>query len=503
MLPLMSKSPVPRCKSWIKWRPTQCIVNRQTFPHATNGLSGPCVSWTHNGCLCNQYVALAYRHQVATPSIVRHPLNRDCRDLNVMRHFHELLRDNYVFLIPWKRSKVVNSYKGPWRAKYFQAQQDFHRVGLLEKHARVTLFCKDDHEMGVPEKAPRAIQFRNPIFALAQARFTKPIEAWFYSLKDHYDTYIIGKKDPFTIARELLLKSSHFVDPVYLMLDASKFDAHVDVLWLEYCFHCYLSLFPRRYHRQMAWLWKKTYVNRGSSRKGIKFKTFGTRMSGDMDTGLGNSLIMYSMLKQYLFETGVTKHSIMVNGDDSLVVIERIDLPRAREIGLFAKYGFKMKFEVAFSIHRAEFCQARLIDTHYGPTMSRKPERIMGRTSWTTRNYGRYKAAAYVNTLGQCERAASFGVPIASALATEMIRAANTSRMVSMKPWLAEHYASMRRWWKVGPPVVSLEARISFSDAWDISVEEQMDIESSIVVNPVMTRVRRHEEEYNDIILRM
>jgi hypothetical protein len=488
----MGQPPEPRSKSWIKPGIYDCEINRATYPYAKYSIPGPCVAWTHNGCKCNQYVALAYRHQVATPQPT---FNYD----SILEIFDRLLAKNPVVLVPYKRHKVVNGYSGSWRAKYFEAQQKYHEIGLLDRHSRVTLFCKDDLEMGVPAKAPRAIQYRNPIFALEQGRFTKPIEKWFYSLRDQYDTIIIGKADPFTIANALAEKSKHFSDPVYLMLDASKFDSCVDIRWLQICLSVYLRLFPGRFHRTINYIWKKTFLNQGRTRKGLRFKTSGTRMSGDMDTGLGNSIIMVLMLTAYMETQGV-RHSLLVNGDDSLIVISKADLEKARDISCFKSYGFNMKFEVAHTINQAEFCQSRYMESDYGPTMARKPARIMGRTSWTTRDYGQSKIRAFVNTLGLCERAASFGVPIASTMATCMIQAAQTTKQIELKPWLKEHYLKMKKPWKTGHPTISLEARLSFQEAWDISPEEQLDIENSIKVKLMLTRHPRHEEEYEELI---
>jgi len=492
----MGVRPEPRPGSWVKCPRESCVINRWTYPYASYQIEGPKVAWTHNNCLCNQLIALQYRHQVATPVV------EWLDEAALSRIFDRLRADNPVSLVPWKRHKVVNGYSGPWRAKYFEAQQEYHRTGLLPWHASVRMFPKDDLEMGTPEKAPRAIQYRHPVFALEQGRFTKPIEAWFYKLHDEFDTIIVAKSDPFTIAAQLQKKASCFANPVFLMLDASKFDSCVDKLWLKFILSCYLKLFPKRFHRAIIRLWSQTWVNRGSTRKGLRYKTDGTRMSGDMDTSLGNSLIMWLMLKFYL-EKSEVRGSIMVNGDDSLIVVESSSLERLRQpdnFVVFFDFGFRMKFEVAYCIEQAEFCQSRWIETDYGPTMARKPFRIMGRTAWTTQRYGKPRILAFINTLGQCERAASFGVPIASVMATKMIERAATTRMVPMKPWLAEYYQMLRRWWRVGPPVISVETRQSFATAWDITIEEQIDIERSIVVTPLRGPTLEHEQEFESLI---
>lgn len=555
----------PRPGSWVKIPHVPCKINRKTYPHATYGFEGSKLSWTHNGCACNQVLALTHRHQVATPpitfnrmfsSVVFEPSSlgeligrNGCvikflntlynvkidNDIATMEGPEEKLVDMVAMaslfgpiqvinnfkhtyfpedelmkifselvvkpcqLTPLSRRAVVASYQGAWRSKYQKAWETFLEFGLRRQDAIISMFVKDDLEMGVPSKAPRAIQFRKPVFALEQGRFTKAIEKWFYSLKDEFGTIIVAKADGFTVASNLIKKSSCFSNPVYLMLDASKFDAHVSKEWLRLCLKIYKSLMPVKYHRKMQLLWSQTFNNRGFTKRGVQYLTSGTRMSGDMDTSLGNSIIMYLMLTFYLKRHNI-KHSLMVNGDDSLVVINMSDLSKAQDISLFKQLGFNMKFEYTRDIHKAEFCQSRLIFTDYGPTMARNPARIMGRTSWSTQNFSRQRGIDYIHTLGLCERAASWGVPVASSMATKMIEYTKNGKKLSLGPWMDEWFQIVNKPWRTGEPIISLETRISFEKAWDMTPAEQIACENSCVVNRVRTRFIPHETEYEEVI---
>jgi hypothetical protein len=224
-------------------------------------------------------------------------------------------------------------------------------------------------------------------------------------------------------------------------------------------------------------------------------------MSGDMDTGLGNSIIMWAMLTAYLESNNIFKHSIMVNGDDSVVVIERAQLQASRDLTLFKQYGFNMKFEVALQFSDLEFCQSKPVHTDYGWTMARNPIRVMGRTSWSVNKYGKGKMRAFIHTLGRCERAASWGIPIASTLATKMIQATPGAAMLRLSPWLEEHYNRMRKWWKLGEPTISLETRNNFSDAWGISPQEQMDIERNTCVTVLARPNMQQLDTYHELII--
>lgn len=484
--------PPPRLKSKILLpRLQECKLTRRTYPYASFSLDYSHLAWTHNGCLCNDVIALTHRHQVDTP-----PVPIPLTDAQI---FLDQLGSGVV-LSPMKRWKVVRSYHGAWRAKYQTAHVERAETGLLHKHRLVRFFNKADLEMAKPMKPPRAIQYRHPVFGLEQARYTKAVEKWFYKVRDEYNAYIVGKSDPFTIASQLKEKSNNFTSPVYLLLDASKFDSCVDVKWLRLIMNFYCKLFPQRDSRRIRWLWTRTFENSGGSRSGVRYKTHGTRMSGDMDTGLGNSLIMWTMLKLYLTNAGVSKHSIMVNGDDSVVVIERAALPLARDIQIFKTLGFNMKFDVALEFHELEFCQARPVETDYGWTMARNPQRVLARTSWSVNNYGPRKMRAFIHTLGLCERAASWGVPIASALATKMIQATPGAPRLRLSPWLEEHYNRMKKWWKLGEPTISLETRNNFAQAWGLSVELQIQLERDIRIHVTAVPTEKQLCEYHELV---
>lgn len=493
MVGRMGAAPPPRPNSQITLPELrECKISRYTYPYAFFNLEQPHIAWTHNGCWCNDYIALRYRHQVATPC-----LDKDEHLHQPRTHLWQLLGPK---LQPMKRWKVVRSYRGPWRAKYAQAQLERDETGLQHRHRNVRLFNKSDLEMAHPSKAPRAIQYRHPIFGLEQARYTKPLEKWFYAIKDEYGTNIVGKSDPFTIAKCLQTKSSFFANPAFLMLDASKFDSCVDIKWLQLCADFYCAMFPHTDTRRIRWLWSRTLQNNGKSRSGVKYKTSGTRMSGDMDTGLGNSIIMWSLLKTYLVKAQIFKHSILVNGDDSIVVIEQSQLSQARDLSVFKQLGFNMKFEVALEFNQLEFCQSKPVLSDYGWTMARNPLRVMGRTSWSVNNYGKRKMRAFVHTLGLCERAASWGMPIASHMATAMIQATPGAARLQLSPWLEDHYNRMQRWWKLGKPIISIDTRNNFAESWGISPTEQVRIEQSILVRVLSKPTVSQLLAYDDLV---
>nr|WRQ65252.1 RNA-dependent RNA polymerase [Tolivirales sp.] len=468
MTRFLKTPPEPRPGSYIKYTPKPCVLNRHTFPHLDSKFNNYAV-YTHNGCSCNQYLALRFRHQVKSPV---------CADLDpgLVKLFHTMdpkINLNHTKLTPWTKTDVVRSYAGKWRQKYARAHEQVKISPVTHKHSYVTLFVKDDKEMRPCTKPPRAIQYRHPCFMLEMGKYTKAVEKWFYSLKDEYGTKIVGKLSGPEVAAELKKKSDSFANPVYLCLDASNFDTCVDEKWLKHCMNLYLECFDKVYHRRIKWLWAKTLTNTGFTKNGtIKYKTKGTRMSGDMDTGLGNSIIMYTMLTSYLKQHNV-KGSIMVNGDDSVVVIEARHLQKCKDLSIFKSFGFNMKFDVKYEFEDVEFCQCKPVNTYYGWTMARRPDRIIGRTGVRTRYVAKTKIKSFVSTLGMCERASGWGVPIISEMATKMINLGGKISPSQLNPYMVTQYKYLKY-----PPIVSMEARLSYERAWGVSVQDQLRLES-------------------------
>nr|WRQ65180.1 hypothetical protein [Tolivirales sp.] len=93
--------PAPRPKSWVKYELATCVTNRYTYPHATFRTPGSNCVWTHNGCQCNQVLALTHRHQVATPPMIE---TIDFADIKAMIPKETLQ--------PYSRAEVIACYSG-------------------------------------------------------------------------------------------------------------------------------------------------------------------------------------------------------------------------------------------------------------------------------------------------------------------------------------------------------------------------------------------------------
>lgn len=90
-------------------------------------------------------------------------------------------------------------------------------------------------------------------------------------------------------------------------------------------------------------------------------------MSGDMNTALGNVLIMCMLIKAYMDTKGI-KYRFVDNGDDAVVILEKKhqhlmnDLPK-----WFLEMGFNMKVEQpVYEMEHIEYCQCHPVQLDVG-----------------------------------------------------------------------------------------------------------------------------------------
>lgn len=154
------------------------------------------------------------------------------------------------------------------------------------------MFVKPDKypEAAIRDKAPRAIQYRSPMYNLLIGRFLHVYE---HALMEKLDG---PSQTPFLAkgynnqerAQILMEKISMFKNPQYICLDHSKFDSSISAELLKVEHLVYWKQFKNKWLRHLL---KYQINNRGYTKSGIRYSIRGTRMSGDYNTGLGLSLI--------------------------------------------------------------------------------------------------------------------------------------------------------------------------------------------------------------------
>nr|AEM45990.1 RNA-dependent RNA-polymerase [Pea enation mosaic virus 2] len=268
---------------------------------------------------------------------------------------------------PWTMDRVVESYTGSQRTRYANARDSILSNPLSPKDARVKTFVKAEkiNFTAKPDPAPRVIQPRDPRFNIVLAKYIKPLEPMLYkALGKLYKYPAVAKGFNAVETGEIIAgKWRCFKDPVVVGLDASRFDQHVSVEALQFTHAVYRGFIKSREFNNLL---QMMYTNRGlgSAKDGfVRYKVKGRRMSGDMDTSLGNCVLMVLLTRNLCKILGIP-HELFNNGDDCIVFFDRCHLEKFNNAvkTYFADLGFKMKVEPPVDVlEKIEFCQTQPI----------------------------------------------------------------------------------------------------------------------------------------------
>ncbi len=428
--------------------------------------------FTHKGCVCNEVVALTQRHQVDDGS-------RYNTKIKLKKYLRPLIRGVDPTTEDFIIARAVSSKKKLLE----QAKETLETTSIKPSDGDIKMFLKDDKypcseeleaEFGIFDSfkygAPRCIQYRNKRYCLRLATYLHPIEKAVYNFKDWTGTQVFSKsRNMYQRAQDLRIKWNSFNRPKALLFDHSKFDAHacVELLALEHWFYsrCNDS-------EELAMLLRMQLVNKGRTKNGTTYVTKGTRMSGDQNTGLGNSIINYAMLMAFV-EFYKLRASIYVDGDDSVLVIE--DQGEKYDLAFFSQFGMVTKGEETTCFEHVEFCQTRPVRLQQGWTMIRNPIRTLVRTPWTVkREMGEKKTLAYLASIGRCEMALGRGAPIGQYLG-EKLASLSSRHIRTDLEWLAKQ--EFVRPLKASVVHPDDRARTSYALAWGISPDQQVEIE--------------------------
>lgn len=199
-------------------------------------------------------------------------------------------------------------------------------------------------------RPPRMIQARHLTFNIEYGRYIKPLEDKLGKLD------ILGKGTNKEIGKKIYNLSRKY--KFYTECDHDSFDAHVTTEMLKLTHTYYQSCY---YHnKELKKLSNKTINNNCITRNGEKYRVRGTRMSGDVDTSLGNSIINYAILKEVVTNL-VGKCEVIVNGDDSIIFSHQpIDSKLFAEALRTFNMQTKVK-ETVTNIHDVEFCRQKVV----------------------------------------------------------------------------------------------------------------------------------------------
>jgi len=400
---------------------------------------------------------------------------------STLRRFRGKLLRRLGSATPVSPEDFSQMYTGRKRKIYERAAEEYMTIGVRRSDAVSDAFVKCEK---VPHnKAPRCIQPRKVVYNVGVGRYLKPIEHEVYQAIQS----VFGSPSPIVVkgfnaaqtAEILHQKVERFTRPVMIGLDASRFDQHVSAAMLRWEHSIYNAMFRSEELRRLL-KWQIKNRGRGFCDDGmLKYKCEGRRFSGDMNTALGNCLIMCAMIYAYAEEKGL-KIDLANNGDDCVVFMEAEDEQHFATglDGWFEALGFVMTVEPTVTEYeKIEFCQAHPIRTGNGVVMCRNFDKAREKDTMILNDVS--SEAAYrkwLKAVGECGLAIASGVPVFQEMYSCYDRFGVKGK-VHESVQFQSGFLFMGKGLHPRVTPVTEEARYSFFLAFGVSPDEQRELE--------------------------
>lgn len=384
--------------------------------------------------------------------------------------------------------QFLDFYTGRRRTIYEGAVKSLEGLSVQRRDAYLKTFVKAEkiNTTKKPDPAPRVIQPRNVRYNVEVGRYLRRFEHYLYRGIDEiwngptiikgYTVEQIGK-----IARDAW---DSFTSPVAIGFDMKRFDQHVSSDALKWEHSVYLDAFC--HDSYLAELLEWQLVNKGvgyASDGMIKYKVDGCRMSGDMNTAMGNCLIACAITHDFFRSRGI-RARLMNNGDDCVVICEKecAAVVKADMVRHWRQFGFQCELECDAEIfEQIEFCQMRPVYDGEKYVMVRNPLVSLSKDSYSVGPWnGINHARKWVNAVGLCGISLTGGIPVVQSYYNMMIRntqSVNSSGILRDVSF-ASGFRELARLGNRKSGAISEDARFSFYLAFGITPDLQRAMES-------------------------
>lgn len=373
-------------------------------------------------------------------------------------------------------------YHGRKRVTYQNAVDSLKTRGLTVRDSYVDTFLKAEkiNFTAKVDPAPRVIQPRSPRYNVEVGRYLKCFEKSLFIGFARVFGYPVVVKG-MNAQQQGALFAEHwgrFSHPCAFGIDATRFDQHTSQDALRWEHSVYNGAFGSS---ELAGLLKWQLVNRGIARTEgyrLDYTVEGCRMSGDMNTGMGNCLIMSSIMLAYIEDRGITAR-LVNNGDDCVVLCEKEDLDQFNGLDRWAlDFGYQLvREDPVYDLEGIEFCQTRPVYTANGWRMVRDPRVAMSKDCVSLQGWDSEDAMRrWMGSVGACGLSLTRGVPVWEAWYSRLVRMG-----------LDDDSGLTERVWDCGLGFLARgvegceivdESRMSFYRAFGITPDQQASLEA-------------------------
>jgi len=380
---------------------------------------------------------------------------------------------------PWNQDELLAHTRPHKMRVTMDALKSLAISGIRRADSYIRGFVKAEKVFD-KEAAPRVIQPRTPRFVVATSVFLKRLEGPIYQLlaKLWKGPTVMKGYNAEQTAAHLREMWEQFDDPVAVGLDASRFDQHVSgqaLLWEHSIYKLfYRGTDLRELERLLEWQVDQKATFRAPDGT-VKFKIHGGRASGDINTALGNCLLMCAMVWAYC-KLVCVRARLANNGDDCVVIMDRRDLKKfqSRVSQFFLGMGFTMKVEEPVTVfEKIVFCQTQPIWASGVWRMCRQfPQCLRKDTMYL--DVRADEVPGRIAAIGVCGTAVASGVPCLQALYERMAGVAKPMGGDSV----GYGFSMMSHGLTPKHVPVTDRARLSFFEAFGINPHEQMLFEA-------------------------
>jgi len=404
----------------------------------------------------------------------------------LLREFGASIQARTAETAKWSDQQFVESYSGRKRTIYENAVGSLKERPLTTKDSSIRVFTKGEKTdfSGDADPVPRIISPRDPRYNVEVGKYLKPYEHNLYQgiARTFGEPTVLKGMTLERIARTIKKKWDRFADPVAIGADASRFDQHVLRDALEFEHSVYNAHFRSPYLRWLLRMQLNTRATGVCDNGFVRYATEGSRCSGDMNTSMGNCLIMCGIMYAFFRFLGI-RASLCNNGDDCVIICERsVEHLVNQHLEEFClRFGFTVKVEPSVDvIERLVFCQMSPVDTGRGWLMVRNPIKVLTKDGYSLFDLDNEKVfRRYLLSLGKCGVSITGGVPVLQDYYQAMIDQGH-GPLIAHEAFHATSTFLLSKGEHRYYTKPTDTARASFYRAFGMSVEQQLEVEKEV-----------------------
>lgn len=399
-----------------------------------------------------------------------------------LKLFRKLLQHKVVSAPKLSYDEFLSRYSGRKRTLYANAIESLVSRPLSRKDGFWSGFLK--FEKVKKSAVPRMINPRRPRYNVELGRYVFALEHKYYHAVERIfgEPTILKGYNMRERGRVIQNKWSKYDHPVAIGLDAIRLDQHISEAMLRYEHTFYTSKYPGDTLLCKLLSWQLHNVSYANAKDGkLHYEVDGVRGSGDVNTALGNCLLMTNMVWSYMRSVGIRRYSLINDGDDCVVILDQADYDKCVSglEGWFRSLGCPITIEPpVYELEHIEFCQSHPVMIDDECVMIRNLKPTLSKDSMVILPIPNPSVMRrYLASVGMCGMSLCGGVPILQEFYNVMLRSSDGARPLLGDPtmdtgiWRLCH--GMYRKYKE----VSDETRYSFWKAFGVLPDTQRAME--------------------------